>query len=310
MSVRGVVTGGAAVLAGILVVAGPVSAALPRSVRPAPAGASRAVHPATAPKFAVYTAYADCPLARGCYGKRITNPRFPFPWYGAKNVTYVGSAAVGNVKLDNDPDTSAIRIDNKGATTLTISKISVKGCGSTAFNIWGTAPFKYPYKIARGKIDIFSSTSGDNFDGSEGCASPVVTVVINGASHAYADHTANAGAGAIVGGAYSTDSGDESTPWTKIAGPADKIVVLPATLGPGAAGKGYSAVFAAQDTNGAPVFTVTGALPPGLRFSSKGEDGTLNGKPKSKGTFHFTIKVTDSASPHDSGSKSYTFTVT
>ncbi len=273
---------------------------------PGPVGATVA----TPARFVVYAGYADCPLVRKCYGKKITNPRFPSPWYGAKSFTFVADKSVVDVKDDDDPDTSAIRIDNTGSRALTISKVSVKGCGSSAFDIWGTAPFKYPYKIAPKKTDVFSSTSGNNFDGSEDCSSaPTVTVTVNGVSHSYADDVANAGAGAIVGGAYAADDGDESTPWTKLGGQAVTVAVVPSKLGSASVGKHYLVDMAAENTNGAPTFSVGGSFPPGLKLQSSGENATLSGKPTTKGTYHFKVNVSDTASPKDFGSQSYTLVV-
>ena len=279
------------------------------TVAPAAATGGSGPKPAAAAKFVVYTGYADCPLASSCYGHKITNPRFPSPWFGAKHVSFAADKGVVNVKLDDDPDTSAIRIDNAGTAPLTINKVSVKGCGSP-LNLWGTAPLKYPYTVPRGGIEVFSSTSGNNFDGSEECgAHPTVSVTVDGVAHSYKDAIANSGAGAIAGGRYAPDDGDESTPWTKIAGGGVKIVVLPTTLRSATSGKAYAVALAVQDSNGAPSFTLTGSLPPGIRFKSKGQDASLAGTPTAKGTFHFKLAVSDTASLRDVGSRSFTLVV-
>jgi hypothetical protein len=275
-----------------------------------PASGAPTAGTAVASHFVVYAGYADCPLVSACYGNKITNPRFPSPWYGAKHLRFIGDPSVGNVKKDDDPDTSAIRIDNTGLSTLIISEVSVKGCNGGSLNLWGSSPFKYPYKLGPGKIDVFSSTSGDNFDGSEICSPhPTVKIDINGVIAKYADKVANAGNGAIVGGDYASDSGDESTPWTKLEGAKVRVVVLPASLPTAKVGKGYSVALAAQDTNGAPAFKVRPALPPGLKLTPSGEDALLSGKPTKKGSFKFVLSVTDTASHRDSGKRTYTLVV-
>ncbi|MDP9113895.1 MAG: Ig domain-containing protein [Acidobacteriota bacterium] len=66
------------------------------------------------------------------------------------------------------------------------------------------------------------------------------------------------------------------------------------TLPPGAAGTFYSQTLKAA--GGSPPYAwalVSGALPPGLSFSSA---GTITGTPTSSGTLSFTLQVTDSAS--------------
>jgi hypothetical protein len=297
MSMRHVVIGFLGALIGVLVFVVPAS------------GAPTAR--ATAPQFVIYAGYADCPLVTNCYGSKITNPRFPSPWYGAKHLSFIGDPNVGNVKKDDDPDTSAIRIDNTGRSTLTISKVLVKGCNGGSLNLWGSSPFKYPYKLVPGRIDIFSSTNGDNFDGSEVCnPHPTVSITIDGVAAKYVDKVANGGNGAIVGGDFAGDSGDESTPWTKLEGGKVRIRVLPASLHVATVGKGYSANLAAQDTNGAPAFKVNPAsLPPGLKLSTNGEDALLSGKPTKQGTFKFVLSVTDTSAHRDSGRRTYTLVV-
>jgi hypothetical protein len=87
-----------------------------------------------------------------------------------------------------------------------------------------------------------------------------------------------------------------------------EVPLLPLSLPKGRVGRAYRVELAAQDTNGAPVFKVV-SLPPGMKFSSHGENATLSGKPTRAGTFHFRIRVTDSASPRDSGRRTYKLVV-
>jgi hypothetical protein len=293
--------GCAGALLAVLLVIVPASAAPKATPRTAAAAA---------PKFVIYTGYADCPSPTICYATKLTNPRFAQPWLGAAHLNFIGSASVGNPKKDDDPDTSAIRVDNTGTTTITISKVSVHGCGS-AINLWGTSPFKYPYKLGPGRIDVFTSTDGNNFDGSEICSpDPTVTVTINGKTGVYKDRVANAGNGAIIGGDYSADSGDESTPWTKVSGLAVGIVVLPATVPTATVGKSFFVELAAQDSNGAPTWKISsGALPPGVKFAATGQDAEFYGKPTKAGTYKVVLHLSDKAAHADAGNRTYTIVV-
>ncbi len=173
----------------------------------APASAS-----GSTPHFIVYAGYADCPLAVGCFGNQITNPVFPFPWYGASNVQFIADPSAVDTSTNSDPDTSAIRVDNTGTGSLTVNDVSVAGCGGGTLDLWGTAPDAYPYTVPAHSTIVFSSTAGDNFDGSEICsAAPHVTVKVNGAAKTYKDDVANGGRGALAGGANPKNVGDEST---------------------------------------------------------------------------------------------------
>ena len=273
-------------------------------------GASRA-RATAAPTFVVYAGYADCPLVSRCHGNVITNPRFPVPSYGAAHLNYIGAANVGDVRKDDDPDSTAIRIDDTGSSTLTISKVSVRGCNDGTLNLWGTKPFNYPYQLGPGRIDVFASTNSNNFDGSEQCnPDPTVIVTIDGVTAKYVDDVANGGNGVIPGGDYLGDSGDESTPWTKLEGAKLRVVVLPAFLPTAKVGKAYSVALAAQDTNGAPIWSVNPpSLPPGLELSANQEDAVLSGRPTRAGTFKFALEVTDAAAHPDTGSRTYTLVV-
>jgi hypothetical protein len=178
--------------------------------------------------FTLYTGYADCPAgaAAGCSASTVTNPLYPQPWFGAPNVQFVGDPSQDNPAMNSDPDTSGIRLDNTGTGPLTLNDVSVAGCGSTPVDIWAKSPTTtgYPYTVASGQTIIFSSTSGDNFDGSEICAPhPTVTVNIGGTLHPFVDDLANGGMGGIFGG----PSSDESTPWSLIGS-----FTAPATVPP------------------------------------------------------------------------------
>jgi hypothetical protein len=288
-----------ALAASIVLVGGMTGAALVG----APASAS-----GSGPHFIVYTGYADCPLAVGCFGNTITNPVFPFPWYGALNTQFIAQQSAVDTSTNGDPDTSAIRVDNTGTVAITVNDVSVTGCGGT-LDLWGTAPFAYPYSVPAHSTIVFSSTAGDNFDGSEICSSaPQVSVAVNGVAKTYKDDIANAKHGALVGGSNPNNSGDESTPWTKVSKGVTKIVILPKTLSTATVGTPYDVLLGAQDSNGAPKFTTTVTnLPPGITLSSK---GVLSGTPTLAGTYTFKVTVKDTALPvHDKGAITYTLTV-
>jgi hypothetical protein len=99
-----------------------------------------------ADSFAVYVGYADNLRASGF---------FPSPWLGATNV-------VSESASSQSFDTGAIRIDNTGATAITITGLTVKfNGGSPAISIWS------PLTIGPGQIGIFTQTTAYNFDSSD-----------------------------------------------------------------------------------------------------------------------------------------------
>jgi hypothetical protein len=258
---------------------------------------------APAPKVVVYTGYADCPatLADGCYSNTITNPAFPTPWVGASGVQFVADPNVVDTTNTTDPDTSAIRVDNVGKASITISDLSVTGCGG--LDVWGAgAPYTYPYTVPAGGKIVFSSTNGDNFDGSEICnVAPAFSLTINGVTKSYSDSLANGGRGALVG----VVGGDESTPWTKVAGQKVKVQLEPTKLVHAKVGTAYSQQFFVDGSNGVPTFSST-ILPDGLTLSSS---GLLSGTPTTAGKYTFTVSVTDTAAKPDTGSRKYTLVV-
>ncbi len=257
----------------------------------------------SAPKVVVYTAYADCPatLAAGCYSHTITNPAFPTPWVGASGVQFVADPNVVDTTNTTDPDTSAIRVDNIGKASITISDLSATGCGG--LDLWGAGgTYTYPYTVPAGGKIVFSSTNGDNFDGSEVCTvAPTFSLTINGVAKTYSDSLADGGRGALVGVA----GGDEFTPWTKVSGPKVKVQLEPTKLTRATVGTSYSQQFFVDGSNGVPSYTST-TLPDGLTLSS---DGLLSGTPTTAGKYTFTVNVTDTATKPDTGSRKYTLVV-
>jgi hypothetical protein len=277
-----------------------VAAAAPRATGSAP--------------YALFTGYADCPSLTTCNASTVTNPNFPQPWFGATGLAFVGDPSVYDLTKDTDPDTSAIRIANTTTASITVDDLSVSTCSGGTFDPWGTSPLAYPYTIAPGTSTVFTSTNGDNFDGSEICnVMPTVTVDVNGVSASYSDSVANVGHGAIPGGG-GTPFGDESTPWTKLTSTKGPITVVPKKLSKATVGTAYDGLFAAQGSNGAPIFKLkSGTLPPGLKLqadSAYHSAADVTGTPTKAGKYIFTIGVADSNTPKkDKGSKTFTFKV-
>jgi hypothetical protein len=101
---------------------------------------------ALADSLSVFVGYADNLRASGF---------FPTPWLGASNVV---SQTPGGETLD----TGAIRIDNTGATSITITNLNVAfNGGSTNVAIWN------PLIINPGQTGIFTQIFSYNFDSSD-----------------------------------------------------------------------------------------------------------------------------------------------
>ena len=109
-------------------------------------GAALTFAPAARAALAVYVGYADNLRPSGF---------FPTPWIGGLGVVSESSAA-------QSFDSGAVRIDNTGASAVTISnfKVSLNG-GSTTFTLWNSL------LIGAGQTGIFTQTSSYNFDSSD-----------------------------------------------------------------------------------------------------------------------------------------------
>ena len=104
--------------------------------------------PALAGTITVYVGYADNLRSSGF---------FPSPWLGSPGVV---SETPGGETLD----TGAIRIDNSGPSSVTISSMTVvlnPGAGPVTFNFWN------PLVIPSGDSGIFTQTFSYNFDSSD-----------------------------------------------------------------------------------------------------------------------------------------------
>lgn len=102
---------------------------------------------ARADTFAVYTGYADNLRASGF---------FPNPWIGDANVVSESSGA-------QFFDSGAIRIQNTGATSITITnlKVAMNGGGGPTYSIWNSLT------IGAGQEGVFTQTTSYNFDSSD-----------------------------------------------------------------------------------------------------------------------------------------------
>lgn len=101
---------------------------------------------ARADGFTVFVGYADNLRPSGF---------FPTPWLGASNV-------VSQTPAGETLDTGAVRIDNTGATSITITNFSVSfNGGSSTVAIWNSLT------IDPGQTGIFTQTGSFNFDSSD-----------------------------------------------------------------------------------------------------------------------------------------------
>jgi len=85
------------------------------------------------------------------------------------------------------------------------------------------------------------------------------------------------------------------------------ISISPTELPAGTVGMPYSAALQATGGNGNYAWTITGNLPSGLSINAT--SGLISGTPGSAGTSHFTVKVSDNATPANTGSRPYSITV-
>jgi hypothetical protein len=132
--------------------------------------------------LATSPARADFQVNVGYADDLRPSPFFPNPWKGSPNVTFVGTSP--NI------DAGAVRIDNTGATAITIQNLVVNGFGDGAsFGIWGGS---LPLILNPGEMAIFTQTTQYNFDtsddeGSNPLAQPQVHVTIDSVTSDFTD---------------------------------------------------------------------------------------------------------------------------
>lgn len=103
--------------------------------------------PAKADDYTVYVGYAD-----GLRGPGF----FPSPWSGDAGITFLGTTA--------PYDAGAIWIQNTGASSITVSDISVNINGTSLGDIWSLS---LPLVISPGEGLIVTETAHYNFDTSD-----------------------------------------------------------------------------------------------------------------------------------------------
>ncbi|MDT8069762.1 MAG: putative Ig domain-containing protein [Terriglobia bacterium] len=92
------------------------------------------------------------------------------------------------------------------------------------------------------------------------------------------------------------------------AAPTNPLSITTSALPGGTVGSNYSATVQATGGTGAYTWNVTsGALPSGVTLSAT--TGQLSGTPGTAAQYNFTLQVTDSASPANTSSKSYSVTI-
>jgi hypothetical protein len=162
--------------------------------------------------LSIYVGYAD--------GLRPGGSAFPFPWQGSAGVTFVGGCTF---------DAGALRFDNSGDTPITFDKVTVDlgtPPGAPHFDLWGPNPLVVPAH----QILILTQTGCYNFDTSDfsnaGCGGnnnvvPLVNVTRSGVTTTFKDTNQVLN----TSGFDLACKGNESTPWTRIAGSASAINV-------------------------------------------------------------------------------------
>jgi hypothetical protein len=104
-----------------------------------------------------------------------------------------------------------------------------------------------------------------------------------------------------------TDSASPANVATKTYTVTIKMAISPKSLPAGTVNVPYSQALTAIGGTGSETWTVaSGTLPPGLTLSSA---GVLSGTPTTAGSFTFTVQVTDSDSPANVATRSYTLTI-
>ena len=143
----------------------------------------------------VYAGYYD---VAPCCGN--PNP-LPDPWMGSPNTTFFGD--VGGFLGPNDPDEAALRLENTGATAVTIDPgFSVGG------NVFWDSFIGSGFTLGAGENLILTGTAAHSMDGSDLNLGSSVTVKLNGFTFSFQDSTG------VLNGFPTT--ADETLPWTSL----------------------------------------------------------------------------------------------
>lgn len=207
-------------------------------------------------------------------------------------ISYTGTVTIS----DNGPtpeSTQTVNLSGAGAASLTVTATGTGTVTSTPAGI--TCP----------------GTCTANFTGN----SQVVLTAAPGANFTFGGFSTNCVPTNALTCAV-TMSANETVTATFVpsGGGGGTIVITPTTLPNGKIGTTYAQVVGAAGAIAPVHFSISaGALPPGLKLSSSpvtGTFGLLAGVPTGPvGTYSFTVQVTDSATPQNSGTANLTLTI-
>jgi hypothetical protein len=133
--------------------------------------------------LSVPRAVADLEVQVGYADNLRASPFFPTPWCGAAGTTFDGSSANGGCGMTFD--SGAIRLINNGASSISVTDVSVN-IGGVITDIWNAGG---AFSIAPGTSAILAQTGQFNFDSSDipgiTCCSndgiiPTVTITFDG----------------------------------------------------------------------------------------------------------------------------------
>ncbi len=166
----------------------------------------------------VFSGYYDLsPAASG-------GPALPDPWNGSPNTTFNGSSADLAAVASPDPDISALRILNTGATDVTLSAL---GLTSPAMDVLARAGLIGSVTLLPGQNYIFAV--GDGSD--EGLSGRTISITLNGMNFSFVDAaTTLAPNGVLFGDNPQLGGGDETQPWTQDADLLRSAVPEPSSL--------------------------------------------------------------------------------
>ena len=90
-----------------------------------------------------------------------------------------------------------------------------------------------------------------------------------------------------------------------------QLTITPATIPGATVGSAYNVTIEVLGGTPPYAFTTQGNLPPGITLGPTGTNGmaAFSGTPVASGTYNFTVRVTDAASPQGSGSVAYSIAI-
>ena len=144
-------------------------------------------------------------------------PPLPDPWFGSANTTFFGSTSDLANAVASDPDISAVLIQNTGATSASLSALSLSPFGMDILVRASTPNGNLPVgnvTLAAGQSYIFAVG-----DGSEvGLRGQTISVALNSRVFNFADATTTlAPSGVLAGDIPQLGAADETQPWAQDA---------------------------------------------------------------------------------------------